>query len=95
MRVKDKTVHYTLSFYDKELKVILECLKNGATDCYDPRDASLAIDLIRDFEEIFPEEIEDESLDDGVIKGIYADQIREEMMRPPSASALERNSKSK
>ena len=58
MRVEDKTTHYTLSFYDRELSVIMECLKNGAMECYKARDKSLALDLLGEFGEIFPEDKE-------------------------------------
>ena len=53
MRVENRVTDYTLKFVDRELLVIMECLKNGAMSCCKARDMSLAIDLLSEFEELF------------------------------------------
>jgi len=42
----------------------MECLKNGAMSCYKARDKGLALDLLNEFEELFPDEIIEEETPD-------------------------------
>jgi hypothetical protein len=75
MRVENKIIDYTLNFSDRELLVIIECLKNSAMKCYSARDKSLAIDLLGELKELFPDE-DSEQNDDDYVDG-YLQEIRD------------------
>jgi len=56
MRVEEVTTDYNITFGDREIKVLIECLKNSATSLFSARDKSLAIDLLGELKELFPNE---------------------------------------
>lgn len=85
MRVEKKVIDYTLKFCDREIRVLIECLKSvKLKDC---RDQSLAWDLLNDFEMLFGDDKDDNDDRD------YEAEIIADVMRKPSPKAIERNKK--
>lgn len=56
MRVESKVIDYNITFGDRELKVIMECLENSKMSLFSARDKSLAIDLLGELKDLFPDE---------------------------------------
>jgi len=83
MNVKKKTITFDLSITDKELKIIMTCLKGVKLDKFDDcRDWSLACDLFDEFQELF---------DDDKDYKDYEAEIIADVMKKPSDKAIERN----
>ena len=80
MNVKKKTITFDLSITDKELKVLMTCLKGVKLDKFDDcRDWSLACDLFDEFQELFDDDKD------------YEAEIIVDVLRKPSDKAIEIN----
>ena len=72
MRLEKKVTDYTLKFCDRELKVIMECLKGAKLE--DCRDQCWAWDLLDEFKELLGEN-EDEVNEEEYLDKSYTESI--------------------
>jgi len=85
MHLKRKITYFTLETTEEEIKILIQCIKGSKLD--NPREQSKAWDTLNDFERMLGIEKEE----DNVITGEFADEIRKELLKKPSAGAIARN----
>lgn len=88
MQINKKTVRYDLSITDKEIKVLIDCIKGCEFSESDCRDQSLALDLLNEFSELFDNKDYEAEMIDSVMRKPSEESILRAKARIDKAQIL-------